>query len=160
MSFVYASFLWLLFPLFAYLYKRKKQQRFTQNLRWAVLVLLIIALARPVLPETMSQEKVNVHSLVIALDLSVSMNANDIKPSRMLVARQSIKAFLELDSQEQIALVGFTSNPLLLSPPTTDHDLVKLALDNMKSEHILTKGTDLKKLFEKVAKFKSPEKKV
>ncbi|CAA6818266.1 MAG: Unknown protein, partial [uncultured Sulfurovum sp.] len=42
----------------------------------------------------------------------------------------------------------------------TDHDLVKLALDNMKSEHILTKGTDLKKLFEKVAKFKSPEKKV
>jgi len=160
MSFLYASFLWLLIPLFAYLYRRKERQHFSQNLRWDVLVLLIVALARPVLSENMSQEKVNAHSLVIALDLSVSMNANDIQPSRLLVARESIKAFLERDSQEQVALVGFTSNPLLLSPPTTDHNLVQLALENMKSEYILTKGTNLQKLFEKIAQFKSDEKKV
>ncbi len=160
MSFVYASVLWLLLPLVVYVLKRKKKQHFSQNLRWAVLVLLLMALARPVLLQHDGVEKVMAHSIVLALDLSVSMNANDIKPSRAMASRKVIENFLELEREEQIALVGFTINPLLLSPPTTDHKLLKLALENMNSEYILTKGTDLKKLFEKVAKFKGQEKKL
>ena len=160
MSFVYASFLWLLVPLSIYLFQREKQQSFAQNLRWAVLVLLILASARPVLPEKLGIEQIKAHSLVIALDLSVSMNADDIKPSRLVASKKSIKKFLISNSHEQIALIGFTINPLLLSPPTTDHELLVLALENINSEHILTKGTDLKKLFEKVAQFKDEEKKL
>ena len=160
MIFIFASFLWLLVPLFVYLFKRKKKQSFSQNLRWAVLALLIVALARPVLPQTLGVEQVKAHSLVIALDLSSSMNATDIKPSRAIASRQSIEKFLGLNRHEQIALVGFTTNPLLLSPPTTDHELLLVALENVKSEYILTKGTDLKKLFEKVAKFRDEEKKL
>ena len=160
MIFIFASFLWLLVPLFVYLFKREKKQSFSQNLRWAVLALLIVALARPVLPQTLGVEQVKAHSLVIALDLSSSMNATDIKPSRAIASRQSIEQFLGLNRNEQIALVGFTTNPLLLSPPTTDHELLLVALENVKSEYILTKGTDLKKLFEKVAKFRDEEKKL
>ena len=160
MSFVYASVLWLFLPLVVYVFKRKKKQHFSQNLRWAVLVLLIMALARPVVLQHDGVEKVMAHSIVLALDLSVSMNANDIKPSRAMASRKVIENFLELERQEQIALVGFTINPLLLSPPTTDQELVKLALENMNSEYILTKGTDLQRLFEKVAKFKGQEKKL
>lgn len=160
MTFVYASFLWLLLPLFIYVYKRKQRATFVQNLRWMVLALLVVALARPVLSSTVETQKIKAHALVFALDLSVSMNAQDINPSRAVASREVIKKFLELDRQEQIALVGFTINPLLLSPPTTDHRLVGLALENMNSQYILTKGTDLKKLFEKIAKFKEAEKKV
>jgi len=160
MSFVYVWVLWLLLPLFAYVYRRKQKQSFRQNLRWAVLVLVLIALARPVLPQSVGQEEIQGHSLVFALDLSRSMNGDDIKPSRALASRESIKGFLELQRYEQIALVGFTINPLLLSPPTTDHHLVQLALENMKAEYILTKGTDLRKLFEKIAQFKEQEKRV
>jgi len=160
MSFLYASVLWLLLPLVAYLSNRKGKQNFSQNLRWAVLALLIISLARPVLFQSLGKEKIMAHSLVFALDLSVSMNADDIKPSRAMASRKVIEKFLELKRHEQIALVGFTINPLLLSPPTTDHELVRLALKNMNSEYILTKGTNLKKLFEKVAQFKDQEKKL
>ena len=160
MSFLYASVLWLLIPLFIYAYRSKKRVSLAQNLRWIVLGLLLIALARPVISQNVEMQKIEAHSLIFALDLSVSMKAKDIKPSRAMASRAVIKSFLKLDRQEQIALVGFTINPLLLSPPTTDHRLVSLALDNMNTEYILTKGTDLKKLFEKIAAFKDKSKKV
>ena len=159
MSFVYGFMLWLLLPLTAYVFKRKKQH-FSQNLRWIVLALLIVAMARPVLPQAVSSKEVLAHSVILALDLSVSMNANDITPTRAEASRASIKRFLEVNEQEQVSLLGFTINPLLLCPPTTDHALVKMALENMNSEYILTKGTDLQKLLEKVALFKDDEKKL
>ena len=159
MSFVNGFFLWLLLPLLAYVFKSKKQN-FSQNLRWMVLSLLIVTMARPVLPQAVSSKEVLAHSVILALDLSVSMNANDIKPTRAKVSRETINRFLEVNKKDQIALVGFTINPLLLCPPTTDHTLVKMALENMKQEYILTKGTDLKKLFQKVAEFKDEEKKL
>jgi len=160
MSFVHGWFLWLLFPVVIYLFRRREKQGFRQNLRWGVLILLIIAIARPVLPQSATQESVKSHFVVIALDLSLSMNANDIQPTRAEASRQSIKAFLEEEGHEQIALLGFTINPLLLCPPTTDHALVQVALENINPAYILTKGTDLRKLFEKVAQFKEHEKRV
>ncbi len=159
MIFIYAFVLWLLLPLMLYWFKKRKRG-FSQNLRWAVLALLIIALARPVLPQKDVLERLKAHSLVFALDLSLSMNANEIQPSRLEASKKIVENFLTLGREEQVALVGFTINPLLLSPPTTDHELVKVALENINSDYILTKGTDLKKLFEKVAKFKMEEKKL
>jgi Ca-activated chloride channel family protein len=47
-------------------------------------------------------------------------------------------------------LIAFTSNPLLLSPPTTDHRLIEVALQSLNPKFILTKGTSLKKLFKKL----------
>ena len=160
MSFVYFSFLWLLLPLMVYLFQRKSKQTLQQNLRWMALVLLILAVARPVIKEAPTKENIPAHSLILALDLSASMKAEDIQPNRAQASRETIQIFLEQNRHDQIALIGFTINPLLLCPLTTDHILVKMALDSMKREHILTKGTDLKKLLEKVAKFPNHEKKL
>jgi len=160
MSFMNASFLGLLLPLVSYLVMRKQTQSFVQNLRWVVLALLIVALARPVLPQAMSQEKYLGHSVVLALDLSVSMHAKDITPTRLEASKEVIKSFLEASLHDRIALIGFTINPLLLSPPTTDHRLIDVALGNINAEYILTKGTDLSKLFEKIALFQDDVKKV
>lgn len=160
MSFLYASFLWFLIPLFTYLYRRDREQSLQQNLRWLAFSLLLIAIARPVWVQAPTEAKLPVHSITVALDLSASMNADDIEPSRAKASRKTIKLFLEENKYDQIALIGFTINPLLLSPPTTDHKLVALALDGMRSDYILTKGTDLKKLLEKVAQFPDHEKKL
>jgi len=160
MSFLNVYFLWLILPLAVYLFRRKTKQSLQQHLRWLAVVLLIIAIARPVLVQSSSKETLSAHSIIVALDLSASMNANDIKPSRAIASRKTIKAFLEKNLNDQISLIGFTTNPLLLSPSTTDHTLVAMALDTMKSEYILTKGTDLKKLLEKVAEFPDQEKKL
>ena len=160
MSFLNVYFLWLILPLAVYLFRRKTKQSLQQHLRWLAVVLLIVAIARPVLVQSSSKETLSAHSIIVALDLSASMNANDIKPSRAIASRKTIKAFLEKNLNDQISLIGFTTNPLLLSPSTTDHTLVAMALDTMKSEYILTKGTDLKKLLEKVAEFPDQEKKL
>lgn len=160
MSFVYAWFLWLLLPLTVYLFQRQHQQSLQQNLRWGTLALLIVAVARPVMVQAPTKQTLPAHSIIIALDLSASMKAEDIKPNRAEASRETIKLFLEENIHDQIALIGFTINPLLLSPPTTDHALVSMALESMKSEYILTKGTDLKKLLEKVAKFPDHQKKL
>ncbi len=159
MSFINGAVLWLLVPLIVYVIKGKKQN-LSQYLRWLVLLLLIIAMVRPALWESKSSQKVEAESLIFALDLSRSMSAKDIKPSRREASQESIKEFLKQNQTDQIALVGFTINPLLLSPPTTDHKLVSLALENLNSNYILTKGTDLNKLFKKIAKFTDKEKKV
>ena len=159
MSFLNGAVLWLLLPLIAYVIKSKKQN-LSQYLRWVVLALLIVAMARPALSKSKSSKKVEAQSLIFALDLSRSMSAKDIKPSRRVASQESIKAFLKQNQNDQIALVGFTINPLLLSPPTTDHKLVALALENLNSDYILTKGTDLNRLFKKIAKFSDKEKKV
>ncbi len=158
MSFLNAYFLWILLPLAVYLFRGKKKQSLQQYLRWVALLFLVFAIARPVLVQHSNKETLPAHSIIIALDLSVSMNANDIKPSREKASRETIKALLEENLYDQISLIGFTTNPLLLSPSTTDHKLVAMALDAMKSEYLLTKGTKLKKLLKKVAQFPDQEK--
>ncbi len=158
MSFLYSWFLWLLLPIGIYLYRREKKQSLSQNMRWVVLILLIISISRPVIKGKIKDEKVSAHSIIIALDISASMRADDIKPSRQIASKTTIKTFLKKNKKDQIALIGFTINPLLLSPPTTDHNLISIALDTLKSEYILTKGTNLKRLFKKIAKFPNSKK--
>ncbi len=160
MSFLNVYFLWLLLPLAVYFFRENRKKSLQQYLRWAALVFLVLAIARPVLLESTSKENLPAHSIVLAIDLSASMNADDIKPSRANASRATIKEFLATNLYDQISLIGFTTNPLLLSPSTTDHKLVALALDSMKSEYILTKGTSIKKLLEKVAKFPDQEKRL
>ncbi len=160
MSFVHAPFLWLLLPLAVYLIKRNRKRTFQESLRWIALALLIVAVARPVIKEAPTKVSLPAHALVVALDLSASMKAQDIQPNRLEASQESIELFLKENILDQIALIGFTMNALLLSPPTTDHTLVSMALRTIKSENILTKGTNLKKLLEKVAKFSDKEKKL
>ena len=160
MSFLNAYFLWLLFPLAVYIFRQNREQTLQQYLRWFALLFLVIAIARPVIFESSSKENLPAHSIILAIDLSASMNGEDIEPSRAMASRESIKELLKVNLYDQISLIGFTTNPLLLSPSTTDHKLVALALDSMKSEFILTKGTSLKKLLEKVAQFPDQEKKL
>jgi Ca-activated chloride channel family protein len=64
-------------------------------------------------------------SMVILLDLSASMNATDITPSRIIRARQSIEDLLNLSKGLKIGLVGFAGNAHLISPVTDDLATVK-----------------------------------
>ena len=156
MSFEHASLLWFLLPLVLYVYRSK--HAFVQTLRYWALALLIIALSQPLIKGKSIEQEMPSHSLIIALDLSASMKAEDISPNRMFASKEIIKTFLQSNQSNQIALLGFTINPLLLSPPTQDHVLVARALESIKSDYILTKGTDLKKLLNKVAQFSESEK--
>lgn len=111
------------------------------NYGWLYSVLtlcVIIALANP----RWSYEDLDAYqtnaSMVILLDLSASMNATDITPSRIIRARQSIEDLLNLSKGLKIGLIGFAGNAHLISPITDDLTTVKT--------YIPALDTDLTKL--------------
>jgi Ca-activated chloride channel family protein len=156
MTLLFPSFLWLLLPLVLLLWSSRR--KLIPMLHLIVLMLIVIALSRPVQEEALQESSIKARDIVIALDVSYSMMADDISPSRYAFAKETIAALLEANPADNIMLIAFTTNPLLLSPPTTDHALIKIALQNLNPEFILTKGTSLEKLFKKLAVMKSGNK--
>jgi len=117
-----------------------------------------LALSRPVLEHGLKENIIESKNIIIALDVSYSMKATDIQPNRYDFAKETIEIFLKNNPKMTITLIAFTQNPLLLSPPTTDHQLIMVALKTLNPNYILTKGTSLKNLFAKVATLKTPHK--
>ena len=148
-----ASFLWLFIPL-ALLFFTQKRKRRVDSMHIIVLGLILLALCRPVINRGLQTSVIEAKDIIIALDVSYSMKAKDIAPNRYEFAVKTIEAFLADNPKDSIMLMAFTSNPLLLSPPTTDHVLINTALKSLNPDYILTKGTSLNKLFAKIATFK------
>ncbi len=136
--------------LFGWTVVKKESKNIVYKIHLVVLLLLIISMFRPSIAQEEIEGKVEGHDVIIALDVSFSMNATDISPSRYSFAKETIRLFLEQNPHSNIMLIAFTTNPLLLSPPTTDHELVLVALESLNPKNILTKGTSLKRLFEKI----------
>jgi len=153
LSFIYPWVLFFLLPLGAYIYKAGIDLKQKANLKWVILILLLIALARPVISYKPIAQDVAISSVVMALDISYSMRATDIKPSRLQASKNIIKAFLSINPHDKVALIGFTTNALMLSPLTQDHRVVEMALESLNPEYIVTKGTNINKLLQKIAKF-------
>ena len=115
------------------------------------LILALLALSRPALTNEISKEKFDANEYIIALDASYSMSLDDIQPSRYNVAKKTIIELLQLDSKNRFSLFAFTTNPLLICPPTTDHAIAISALQALSPQYILTKGTSLETLLQKIA---------
>jgi len=148
MSFLMPIFLWLIIPFIVFFIKGP--QKIVIKIHTLVLILLLLSLARPIQEEVL--QKTNIHSqdIIIAIDISYSMHAKDISPTRYIFAKKTINHLLSRNATDNVMLIAFTSNPLLLSPPSTDHALILTALESLNPEFILTKGTSLKKLFTKL----------
>ena len=148
---LYPQFLILFVPLWALWRRAAHEKRLL-----IVLTLAIAALSRPVLPEKMQESKHAGINVAVALDLSWSMRATDIKPSRLEAAKATIRALFAKERADRFALYGFTTNALILSPPTSDTALLNAALDAIDVDNILTHGTSLAHLFETLAKHPYP----
>ncbi len=155
MKLLYPEFLILLFGLF-FLYRINPKPKKL----YLALLLMIVALSRPVMTKALHEEKSEGVEAVIALDLSYSMRASDIAPSRLEAAKESIKKLFRQNLSNRYALYGFTTNALILSPPTQDYTLLEAALDSIQEENILTHGTSLQNLLKKLAKRQVPVKNV
>jgi Ca-activated chloride channel family protein len=111
---------------------------------------LVLALSRPVQESVLQKANIESKNIIIALDVSFSMKATDLSPTRYDFAKKTIASFLQNNLEDNVMLIVFTTNPLLLSPPTTDHRLINVALESLNPEFILTKGTSLVTLFKKL----------
>lgn len=93
----------------------------------SALSLAVLALARP----TMMVPEVDPKTgIILALDVSLSMQAGDVRPSRIVAARQALTAFVEdLPAGVRVGLVTFAGHATLLVPLTDDHERVLRAVD-------------------------------
>ena len=122
-----------------------------ERLLLLVAALLLLALARPQIElEHASKEPIN--PLFVAIDLSNSMQARDVKPNRLAKAL-SLAEKLIGSVHRKTALIIFTQNPLLIAPPTSDKEMLRRALHSIEPKNILTKGTNFQKLLDFVHSF-------
>ena len=103
-------------------------------LRNVVLIGLIVALARPRSvghAENVTTEGINI---VLVIDLSSSMLAEDFQPSnRIEVAKATVKRFIAGRSSDRIGLVAFAAEALTQVPLTTDYPVLMQAVDNLQA---------------------------
>jgi len=104
---------------------------------------MTLALAQPVIEKGEERVKVSGADVVIAIDLSLSMQAQDFFPNRLVFAKQKIKEILPQLLARRVAIVGFTSASFIVAPLTTDKDALNFLLNRLKSETVTAKGTDL-----------------
>lgn len=101
-------------------------------LRTLALSLLILALARP--QSSSNQQNVNVEGIdiVLAVDISGSMLAEDFRPNRMEAAKATAHEFVEMRPGDRIGITVFSGQSFTLVPLTTDHVLLKDLLANVR----------------------------
>lgn len=95
----------------------------------AALVCAVLALARPRWGEYMLEIRQRGCDLYILLDVSKSMLAGDVPPSRLERAKDDIKALLTRLNGERVGLIAFAGRPAVRCPLTSDYGFFRLALD-------------------------------
>lgn len=107
--------------------------------------MLVTAMMRPQLLLEMQVPEFEKHDLILMLDRSASMLAQDIKPTRLSRAIEEIRTFLRRkpDTIERVALVGFSGTSLVLSQLTSDMSGLFFYMDWMEADRQLYFGTDI-----------------
>jgi|TARA_Y100000385_G_scaffold33007_2_gene30986 Ca-activated chloride channel family protein len=166
-DFTQKEFFWLLLvvPLLVcwYVLKNKKQtaqlsissvQGFQKNSFWSsikhllfglrivAIVLVVSALARPQTVEVSSKTKTTRGvDIVIAIDVSASMLAKDLRPNRLEALKNVAADFIKGRPNDRIGLVEYAGESYTKTPITSDKSIVLQSLKNIKYNTIITGGT-------------------
>jgi Ca-activated chloride channel family protein len=180
MTFIWAILLWALFllPILVVVYLLLQQRRKKYGLRFASVAMLkdvlgngpgfrrhippmvfllgiaimLIALARPAAVVTLPSLQ---GTVILTIDVSGSMRAIDMKPSRMEAAKLAAVQFVDNQpSNIRIGVVAFSDTPAIVQAPTTDHDAVLAAINRLSPQRGTAIGlgirTSLTAIFEEL----------
>jgi Ca-activated chloride channel family protein len=112
-------------------------------LLYLALLALILATARPQWGTRLEPVTRKGVDIVLVLDNSLSMAAEDMAPSRLAYARHAIDSLLARLAGNRVALVTFAGQSTLACPLTLDHAAVRLFLDTVEAESMQVPGTAL-----------------
>lgn len=104
--------------------------------------LLIIAAAGPKIGTEVREVKRQGVDLLIALDLSASMNAEDVRPSRLEKAKYEISRLVDRLNGDRVGLIVFTGESYLQAPMTLDYSALRLFLNIAETEQMPSSSTD------------------
>jgi Ca-activated chloride channel family protein len=103
--------------------------------------LCVVAVAGLVKPDGTQKINLKGTDIMIALDVSKSMLAEDIKPNRLERAKQLISKIIENSPQDRIGLVIFAGRAYLQMPMTVDHAAAKMYLASASPDDVPSQGT-------------------
>jgi Ca-activated chloride channel family protein len=127
------------------------------NLRWPVAVALGVVLCAALALSGPSYERLPVpayradSALVVALDLSRSMDATDVAPSRLARAKIKLLSLLERRSEGETALVVFSSHAFTVTPLTTDTSTIAALVSSVSTDIMPSQGSHPSTGIEKAA---------
>jgi len=123
--------------------KGRKTFVFVQRLALISFTLTLIAWFRPVgQGEEIEQERKGI-DIVVALDVSDSMRARDVKPDRITRAKRELEELLDRIRGDRVALVAFSGVAFLETPLTLDYGTFSLFLRDIEAGFIPVKGTNI-----------------
>ncbi|MFL5675421.1 MAG: VWA domain-containing protein [Chloroflexota bacterium] len=121
----------------------------------AAIAALLIGLARPTLVVPVPREDATV---ILAMDVSGSMRATDVSPSRLDAARASALSFIEqLPENVRVGIVSFASEPVTLVSPTADRAELKKAIDSLTARDGTAMGDALMQVLDIAAKIQADD---
>lgn len=109
----------------------------------AALALLIVMVARPQMGSKISNEKRNGIETMICLDISNSMLAEDVAPSRLDKSKMLIENLVDNFTNDKIGLIVFAGDAFVQLPITSDYVSAKMFLQNISPGLIQTQGTNI-----------------
>lgn len=124
---------------------RSRAGQFLAALRWLALALFIIALAQPRFTSSEATFRASGVDIVVAMDLSGSMESEDFelrgeRVNRLAIAKDVLKKFVEKRPNDRIGLVAFAGKAYIACPLTLDHDFLEQNIDRLKL-HLIEDGT-------------------
>ena len=111
----------------------------------------ILAMAQPVIEEGKVTVKAKSADIMVALDISDSMRAEDVYPTRLERGKRKIMELLERSPQERIGVSAFAKEAYLVAPLSFDHRAVSFLVQQLQPEFITEKGTDFLQLLRAAA---------
>ena len=107
------------------------------------LALLIVVLARPQLGTKISHEKRTGIETIICMDISNSMLAEDVTPSRLDRAKMMVENLVDHFTNDKIGLIVFAGEAFVQLPITSDYVSAKMFLSSINPSMLSTQGTDI-----------------
>ena len=123
----------------------KRRTQIKNMLTIFIFILLIIGIANPQVGTKMEEVKREGVDLMIAIDLSNSMMAEDIKPNRLERAKLAISQLINKLQGDRIGLIVFAGEAYVQLPITTDYSAAKLFLSTINTNIISKQGTEIAK---------------
>lgn len=123
--------------------KSKFKHWFKFVLLMLALAALIVGVANPQVGSQLEKSERQGVDIIIAIDVSNSMLAEDIKPNRIERARQAVSRFIDRLSSDRIGLIVFAGKAYPLLPLTNDYAAAKMFLSNADNNQVQVQGTSI-----------------
>ena len=121
------------------------KRRLKLALQALALLAFVVALSRPQSGEGTQKAKSEGLEIMLAVDVSNSMLAEDSRPSRLELAKRELTRLLDTLSGDKVGLVAFAGSAILLSPLTSDKGALKMYIDSLDTDAVSSQGTNFHK---------------